>query len=85
MIEIGKPGWGLLWKSKNNLDGEQSALMWLNAMPLFFETRQAARDYRHTHYAYIRNRPDLLAEPHGWTVPAVVKVTLSLAAKDGQP
>jgi hypothetical protein len=44
-----------------------------------FVTRQEARDYLAKHYRYLRKRPDLQAEPHGWRIPQVVKVTVTIA------
>lgn len=67
-------GWGLRDYSKNERDGERVHLLWSKGRPLFFNTREEARAYNREHYGYIRNRPDLQREPHGWTVPKVVKV-----------
>jgi len=43
-----------------------------------FRTRAEARVYRDERFGCIRNRPDLKAEPHGWKMPQVVKVSLSI-------
>ena len=74
--------WGLLWRSDNRLDGHTEHLLrhWrtydpgLVNNPLLFRTRRQARAYRDEHFGYIRNRPDLKAEPHEWKLPKVVKV-----------
>ena len=82
MASHSKNGWGLLWRSENSIDGKTEHLMWLHGMPLFFKTREQARSYRHKTYNYIRQRPDLLSEPHGWRYPAVVKVVMTLSQID---
>lgn len=44
---------------------------------MVFATRQAARDYITSNYAWFK-RPDLKAEPHGWMYPQVVKVAVAI-------
>ena len=74
--------WGLLFRSNNKLDGYKEHLIrhWrsaetlCNCDPVLFKTRQQARDSRDQEYGYLRNRPDLKTEPHGWRMPLVVKV-----------
>lgn len=77
-----KDGWALKWRQKNMLDGKREHLM-LKHFPSIgfnglFDTRQEARDFRDANYGYIKRRPDLLAEPHGWKMPQVVKARLIL-------
>lgn len=68
--------WGLLWYSRNRLDGVTRYLLYANGLPLLFRTRQEARRWRDENYGYIRDREDLRAEPHGWRLPAPIKVEL---------
>lgn len=69
--------WGILWRSENRLDGKREYLMNDDiCLPLLFRKRRAARDYIKKHYGYFRERPDLIAEPHGWKMPIAVKVKI---------
>jgi len=69
-----KFGWGVLWRQKNKLDGVQDRLLFGKV----FRTRSKARCWIEENYGYIRNRPDLRAEPHGWRVPLAVKVKVEV-------
>ncbi len=82
--------WAIKWHSENKLDGVTEHLMGLwpdykrssNVSGYYkgvFQTRQQARDFNNKHNGYIRNRPDLRAEPHGWRMPKVVKVEVTVA------
>jgi hypothetical protein len=62
--------WGVRWHSRNRLDGDLRHLMWT---PLF-RTRRECRAFIDDEYGYIRKRPDLRVEPHGWRVPKAVRV-----------
>lgn len=62
--------WSLKWRSENRLDGKYEYLM----ASVQFDTRLKAREYLSEHYGYMRDRPDLMREPHGWKMPLVVKV-----------
>lgn len=73
--------WGLLWHSKNYLDGERKHIMFENCQPLLFKTRREARAYADKRYGYIRGAADLKAEPHGWRFPRAIRVEVSLSAK----
>ena len=68
--------WGLLWRSRNRLDGSRENLMCENGMPLLFSIRAEARAWANYKYAYLRNRPDLRREPHGWKMPKAVRVVI---------
>ena len=73
--------WALKWKSENALDGCCEHLMLFGKppdryWPTVFRTRSAARAFREEKYGYIRRRPDLRKEPHGWKFPAIVKVKI---------
>ena len=47
--------------------------------PKLFRTRAKARKWRDEIFGYIRNRPDLKAEPHGWRLPQVRKICVKLS------
>ena len=69
--------WGLEWYSRNALNGETRHLMWERPLvPLLFLTRADARAYAVQRYGYIKTRPDLRREPHGWRLPRPVRVDL---------
>jgi hypothetical protein len=78
MPSTSKTCWGIVWRSKNSLDGTREFLQWdrlhSRTGPVMFETRREAREYRDKKYGYIKGRADLKAEPHGWKVPGVVRV-----------
>lgn len=79
-IVVGRPikRWGLLWHSRNRLDGERAHLIMENCQPALFRTRAAAREFAKQRYGYIANRPDLQAEPHGWRLPQPVRVEIGV-------
>lgn len=71
--------WGILWRSNNKLDGKREYFLWDHypnraSVPIVFRTREQARKYISINYGYIKNRPDLQQEPHGWKMPMPVKV-----------
>lgn len=65
--------WGVLWHSRNRLDGETRRLIW---SPMF-RTRRECREFIDTTFGYIRHRPDLQTEPHGWRIPRAVRVIIT--------
>lgn len=66
--------WALVWRGENKIDGKRNHIINKNCVPLLFLTRQQAREYNEEHYGYIRQRPDLREEPHGWKMPLPIKV-----------
>lgn len=68
--------WALLWRSDNALDGKSRHFITENGVPVLFATRAAARDHARAKYGYIAKRKDLRSEPHGWRMPAPVRVKL---------
>jgi len=68
--------WGAKWKSVNLLDGCREHLIWHNMLPALFRSRAECRAFIEREYGYIRNRPDLRSEPHGWRMPRPVKVSI---------
>ena len=76
--------WGIEFRSDNWLDGKTSRLQvnWNNPYddimrPRLFSTRQIAREWNHRENGWIKHRYDLMAEPHGWKVPRVVRVEVT--------
>ena len=70
--------WGLRWRSKNRLDGEWTHLIFGgDRMPALFRTRAEARTYAEEVFGYIKQRPDLRKEPHGWTFPQPIRVSIA--------
>jgi hypothetical protein len=69
--------WGLIWHSLNTLEGERRLIMFDRGKPLLFRTRREARAYAETAYGYIKKRPDLRQEPHGWRFPRAVRVRVT--------
>jgi hypothetical protein len=84
-------GWAIEWRSKNRLDGETRYFMcdsslWSKAPEpyaayrrMLFETRAQARAYNKARNGDIAKRKDLRSEPHGWRMPRVVKVKVTMA------
>lgn len=72
--------WGLQWRSVNRRDGEQSHLLNDQFIPVLFRTRAEARQYAEAEYGYIKHRPDLRGEPHGWRMPRPVRVRVTMEA-----
>lgn len=70
--------WGVLWREINQLDGVTEHLMFDQLQPALFRTRQEARDWIEEEYGYIRTRPDLHTEPHGWKMPIPVRVKVGV-------
>ena len=84
--------WGVKLRSQNNLDGKTEHLLGCASEAVqtvrlsgyrtaAFKTRQQAREYIDNHYGYIKLRPDLRAEPHGWKMPIVVPINIIIEAK----
>jgi hypothetical protein len=70
--------WGALRRSENKLDGVREHLVFEDCLPVLFKTRREAREYIEDTYGYLRNRPDLQAEPFGWKMPKPVRVRIGL-------
>ena len=65
--------WAVEWRSQNRLDGARRHLTWESDVRLF-RTRRECRDFIKQEFGYIRTRPDLRTEPHGWRLPLAVRV-----------
>ena len=77
-----RPAWALLWRSFNRLDGKQEFVVVEGVFPFaLFRTRAEALHFRDLKFGYIKDRPDLKAEPHGWRMPKVVRVDVIIRAK----
>lgn len=66
--------YGVLWRSKNLLDGESEYLMYKDGLPLLFVTKKKATEWIRNNYGYIARRKDLRQEPHGWRMPQAVRL-----------
>jgi hypothetical protein len=74
--------WGILWRSDNKLDGNTEHLIYsLACVPMIFKTRGLARKYINSYWGYLRTRPDLRREPHGWKIPIPVKVEVTVKGR----
>ena len=79
--------WAIKWRSKNKLDGDCSHLI---GFPQRFPANKSGyttmcfetRDYVNRLYSYIKGRKDLKEEPHGWKMPKVVKVSVTVKEID---
>lgn len=69
--------WAALWQSENKLNGKKRYIIHRDLLPALFKTRKQARDYIEKRYGYIRSRPDLQSEPHGWRMPKAIRVTIT--------
>ena len=71
--------WAAMWHSENGLDGVDEHLIRdpIGIIKLF-RSREEARDFIEKQYGYIRRRPDLKAEPHGWRIPRPVKLRVTM-------
>jgi hypothetical protein len=76
--------WAIERRSDNWLDGKASHLQtWWNLHPsvncqvMLFNSRSSAREFNHKENGYIKHRPDLMNEPHGWKMPRVVRVEVT--------
>lgn len=63
------------FESDKQFDASPTIRVWGVAL---FDTRAEAREYIRNEVNFIRKRKDLRAEPHGWKVPKVVKVKVTI-------
>jgi len=73
--------WAIKHDTTNKLDGrrvyfEGDAKSTCNIR--LFETRREARDYIRQKWAYLKDRPDLRAEPFCWRVPKATRVEIEV-------
>ena len=72
--------WAVEWHDHNRVEGCQRHLQWSPETGpgdyRLFRTRRACRAYIEARYGYIRERPDLRAEPFAWRLPQAVRVTV---------
>ncbi len=76
--------WGIKWISDNRLEGHKEHFTGTPEGWEVFRTRSEARNFRDARYGYIKDRPDLKAEPHGWKLPKVVKVIMTIREADAE-
>ncbi len=77
--------WAVEYHSRNRVDGDRRHLVWDHEPgEMFcyrlFRTRLECRAWIEAHHGYLRDRPDLRAEPHGWFMPRAVRVTVNREA-----
>ena len=70
--------WAVMWRSDNRTDGIQYRLQGEGGDLPLFRTRDECRAFIEERYGYIRQRPDLQAEPHGWKMPVAVRVQIAV-------
>ena len=70
--------WGIKWRSASKLNGVTEHIVSLNLLPVLFKTRKQARRHIEDRFGYMRNRPDLRCEPHGWKIPVAIRVTTAV-------
>jgi hypothetical protein len=69
--------WGAEGQNRNRANVAQRYLLCgADLLPALFRTRREARAWIEREYGYIRRRPDLRAEPHGWRMPVAVRVEI---------
>lgn len=66
--------WAAQWHSRNKTEGDKKHICYENCMPVIFRTRAEARKWIELRYGFIKTRPDLKQEPHGWRLPRAIKV-----------
>ena len=87
--------WAIKWRSENKLDGKREPFLgrYSSTNPpapdilagytvMIFKTRENARAYIKKFFGFIKDRPDLRAEPFGWKMPVVVKVSVEIKELD---
>lgn len=70
-----------MWHSENHSRITEHLLR-ENCVPKLFVTREKARRWIAEQYGYIKKRPDLQAQPHGWHYPKPVRVTITPNVQD---
>ena len=73
--------WAVLIRRQNRLDGYVASFEGTPDHPsrvLLFHTRREARAHIETRYGYLRQRPDLRREPHGWLAPIPIRVSIEV-------
>jgi hypothetical protein len=69
----------VVWRSRNTLDGYHEHFVTTSrACVDLYRTRKEAREAAEATFGYIRDRPDLKAEPHGWMMPVVRRVIVTV-------
>lgn len=68
--------WAIQRCSNGRLDGKTDWIM--RGRRGIFNTRTEARAYLNKHHGWMRRRLDLRAKPHGWKMPRVVRVTVTI-------
>ena len=69
---LGIVRWSLLWQDRSD-----PHLIYGDAVPVLFMTRQEAREYAAERFGYIGRRPDLRRAPHHWRMPIPIRVEVA--------
>lgn len=85
---VNHSAWAVLDRTVNRLDGDCSHLIgryygkppaeFGGCQKLLFKTKREARAFIVEKFGYMRTRPDLRREPHGWRMPRPVKVNVTV-------
>jgi hypothetical protein len=71
--------WAILWQSSTNLMGIDAISCGTSQTNIMiFHTRHEARKEIWIRFGYIKDRPDLKSEPHGWKMPKPVRIKLTV-------
>lgn len=79
--------WAAKFDETNQRDGRrvQMTLLWWKRPKVehgevfnLFNTRRQCRAWIEEAWGYLRTRPDLRAEPHGWRMPRPVRVSVTV-------
>jgi hypothetical protein len=70
--------WAVLWHSENKLNGKTVYFISNEGEWMLFRTRQQAREWNEKEHGFIKGRPDLRGEPHGWRMPKIVRVVVTV-------
>ena len=73
--------WAVVWRSESKLDGKREHFMFTEGRVALFRSRRLARETMQKEWGYIKDRPDLRAEPHGWKLPTVRRVIVTVKEK----
>lgn len=87
MLNPNREAWAVEFRTESLRSGSKRFLVRKvpgQLLPSLFRTRQDARKFAEEQLGYIRKRPDLQAEPHGWKPPRVVKVKIAIDVCQGE-
>ena len=82
--------WAVEFHERTRRDGDTRFLLWDHERgePFcyrLFRTRRECRAWIDKHHGYLRERPDLRAEPFGWRMPRAVRVEVNRTSTKETP